>query len=137
MDTFTVEFRIEGGGMSPNQITEALGLDPCMTRDQSVVRGGRTLNALWSYDGGFARNNEEAKTWLSIEEAMSDLVEKLLPKRDAIHAKLGGANVYWWCGHFKDSFDGGYSLSSALLEKLALLGAPIEMSCYVSETPPQ
>lgn len=81
MDTYTVEFRMEGLELQPFEITETLGLVPCQT-----IEANKHIN-----------------------------------KR------------YFWCASFQESFDGGVSLSSDLLKKLADFNSELIISNYHGE----
>jgi len=116
MDTYTVEFRIEGNQLVPSEITRILELEPCQTRDIAANKNSkRYRNPFWSYDGMATETNFVEQDWQSLEEGLMFLLEKLSPKRNLIQTKFSEYNTYWWCGHFQESFDGGPTFSPELL----------------------
>lgn len=130
MHTYTVEFRIEGQTFVPSDATNKLGLQPCQVRDGFVVGKGRNQGiALWSYDGNPSESTHE---WHSLESGLLYVLERLLPKQDLIKANFGEFDMYWWCGHFQQSFDGGPTFSTELLRKLADFGVPVILENYFS-----
>jgi hypothetical protein len=126
MHRYTVEFRIEGAALVPADVSAKLGLEPCQVREGVARR-----NALWSYDG--AAESTQRKEWESLEEGLLYLLERLLPKQGVIQANFGGFDMYWWCGHFQQSFDGGPTLSPELFRKLADFGVPLILDNYFSD----
>lgn len=131
MDTYTVEFRIDGSNLVPSDITEILGLKPCLYRDTSEnVNSKRYRMPFWSYDGISSEDNFKEQEWGSLEEGLQFLLEKLLPKRDLIQSKLKNYNSYWWCGFFQQSFNGGPTFSPELLRKLADFGVKLIIKNY-------
>jgi hypothetical protein len=71
--------------------------------------------------------------WDSLEEGILYILKDLSPKRELIWSAFGKFNMYWWCGHFQSSFDGGPTLSSELLRKLADFGAKLFLDNYFSK----
>lgn len=132
---YTVEFRIEGLLLTPSAVTHKLGLEPCQERiaGSSLSAERRQLNALWAYDG-FSVELNSTREWQSLEEGLLFLLQKLLPLRDLISSNFGEFNMYWWCGHFQDSFNGGPVFSVELLDKLSEFGVPLYLENYFSDS---
>ncbi|MCL7489396.1 MAG: DUF4279 domain-containing protein [Desulfobulbaceae bacterium] len=132
MDTYTVEFRIEGTELVPSEVTRVLGLEPCQTRDMAANKDSkRHCTPLWSYDGMSSETDFVEQEWKSLEEGLLFLLDKLSPKRELIQKEFSDYDKYWWCGHFQDSFDGGPTFSPKLLKKLADFGIELIISNYM------
>lgn len=135
MDTYTVEFRIEGPALIPSDVTTALGLQPCIIADDVTNNSSkRSRDPFWSYDGISTESDFVEQEWKSLEEGLSFLLDKLLPKRDLIRARFGEFKTYLWCGRFQESFDGGPIFSPDLLRKLAEFGVALMISSYKSQS---
>jgi len=133
MNKYSVEFRIEGMGVSPTQITSEICLRPCSTRDVGEPRGksGTNDKGLWSFDGN-SDHPQSPREWESLEDGLLYVIEQLRPKLDRIRNYSSRHDVYWWCGSFQDSFDGGPTFSPLLLSKLAEFGIPLILTNYFS-----
>ena len=136
MHTYSVQFRISGKDMSPDEVTRRLGLEPNQVRIAGERRSANQVRteSLWSYDGGTA-SAEAAREWTSLEDGVRYVLERLLPKRDLIQEYAKSHNAVWWCGHFQSSFDGGPTLSASLLRLLADFGVPLFIDNYFREDP--
>lgn len=134
MDTYTVEFRIEGTLLIPSEITNILELTPCQTEDiGDNINSKRKNNALWSYDGISSEKNFVEQEWKTLEEGLLYILEKLQPKIDIIQTELNIYKRYLWCGHFQESFSGGPKFSPKLLKKLSDFETELIISNYRSE----
>lgn len=133
MDTYTVEFRIQGSTLNPSEVTKSLGLEPSLTWDMATIaRSNRNRKPLWSYDGISTETTFVEQEWKSLEEGLLFLLDKLLPKRKLIQEEFREYDKFWWCGHFQDSFDGGPTFSPKLLRMLADFGVELIISNYRS-----
>ncbi len=131
MDTYTVEFRIEGSTLVPSNVSKVLELDPCQTREKAANKNGKRYRTpFWSFDAISTEENYVEKEWELLEEGLLFLLSKLLPKRDLIHSNFGEYKLYLWCGYFKESFDGGPTFSPDLLAKLAEFGTELILRTY-------
>ena len=132
-DKYTIEFRIEGATLSPNAVSEKVGLRPCLIREpRGPSENTRFRNALWSFDGEASSGDGNAKEWNSLSEGLSALLDALLPKQTIIQQEFGAHDMYWWCGHFQTSFDGCSTLSPSVLTRLAQFGVPVILANYHS-----
>jgi hypothetical protein len=129
MHKYTVELRIEGDFMVPSTVTKDFGLTPCLIIESGVKRKKET--ALWAYNG-VSDGTETAKEWDSLEEGILNVANKLMPKLELIRAYSDKYEVYWWCGHFQQCFDGGPSFSPELFRMLADIGVPLYLDNYFS-----
>lgn len=135
MHYYTVEFRIEGLELNPSTITTDLGLQPCQIRDFTDFNKGSTSRKrhnLWAYDG-FSPNEKREEDWDSLETGLLYVMANLLPKKEQIAALSSRYQVYWWCGHFQNSFDGGPRFSPSLLLQLADIGVELMLDNYQYE----
>lgn len=133
MDTYSVEFRLQGSELVPSNVTKILRLSPCRTIEKGTQKpGNRILVPLWSYDGVSSESNYVEKEWESLEDGLEFLLNSLWPKRSLLYSNFGAFDMYWWCGHFQHSFDGGPTFSPALLRRLAEFGAKLILSNYCS-----
>jgi hypothetical protein len=136
MHTYSVQFRISGKDMSPDEVTRRLGLEPNQVRIAGERRSANQVRteSLWSYDGGTA-SAEAVREWTSLEDGVRYVLERLLPKRDLIQEYAKSHDAVLWCGHFQSSFDGGPTLSASLLRLLADFGVPLFIDNYFREDP--
>ncbi len=136
MHTYSVQFRISGKGLNPNEVTHQLGLVPNQVRIAGQRRSASQVwdDSLWSYDGSTAPA-ATAKEWTSLEEGIRYVLDKLLPKKELIQNYAKSHEVIWWCGHFQSSFDGGPTISPSLLKLLADFAVPLFIDNYFREDP--
>lgn len=132
MHEYTVELRISGAELVPATITQALGLEPSLVRLVGERRGeGKVWDqALWACNGFSAGT---PKSWASLEEGLTFLLDRLEPVRSEIEEYKEKYNVVWWCGHFQSSFDGGPTLSAKLMRRLAGFGVDLYLDNYFAD----
>ena len=75
------------------------------------------------------RDSTEALEWLSLEEGLAFLLDKLQPVKQRL-SRLEDHQILFWCGHFQSSFDGGPTLSPFLLAALGDFGVPVFIDNY-------
>ena len=131
MHTYSVQFRIFGLHLDPREVTLRLGLQPSQVRLAGEKRSANKVwsDSLWSFDGRDAPN-EAVKEWTSFEEGLRYVHGRLMPKKELVMAYAKSHEVIWWCGHFQSTFDGGPTLSVALLNLLGAFGAPLYIDNY-------
>ena len=129
---YTVELRVFGPTLNPDQITSETGLAPCQVRLAGSRGGGRTYSdSLWAFNGG-----AEAKThWDSVEEGLAFVLARVGHLENMFTRYSREYSVIWWCGHFQRRFDGGPTLSPALLGRLARFGGELFIDDYFSASP--
>jgi hypothetical protein len=135
MHTYSVQLRISGNNLDPNEISRHLGLEPNQVRIAGERRSSNQVwrESLWSYNGGAAA--DFPAEWESMEEGLRALLKHLLPKKELIQQYSKSYDVVWWCGHFQSSFDGGPTLSASLLQLLADFGVPLFIDNYFRDDP--
>jgi hypothetical protein len=124
---YTVEFRIYAETLDTAAITKELNLEPCQTKIPS--RRGRKSTAVWAFNGVDDGGDGKAE-WDSLEEGLTYVLGRLWPSRTAIAKYKASAELFWWCGHFQSSFDGGPQLSPSLLSRLGEFGATLYIDNY-------
>jgi hypothetical protein len=128
MHEYTVEFRLSGAELVPATITKALGLEPSLVRQVGERRGSGVWDqALWAYNGFPAGT---PKSWASLEEGLTFLLDRLEPLRSEIDKYKGTYSLIFWCGHFQSSFDGGPTLSAKLLRRMGDFGVNLYIDNY-------
>ena len=127
MNSYTVELRITAESLSPEQVTEDLGLEPSQVRHAGDKRGTSPVftKALWAYGGG--------QEWASLEEGLTSLLRLLSGKESILKRYASTAEVLWWCGHFQSTFDHDTVMSPAVLGKLADFNLPLHLVSYFSD----
>lgn len=130
---YTVDFRISGADVRPDQISSDLGLVPSQTRYAGEPKGKVDFftDGLWAY----SISNEKLgrNEWWSLEEGLSSALKVLTEKRGNILAYAKRFDVYWWCAQFQSSFDGGFTLSADLLRDLSSFGVELRLETYWSD----
>lgn len=126
---YTVELRIESADLNPEQVTKEIGLYPSNSRNSNGGVAKELRGGVWSYDGAAG----ERKEWDKLEDGLAKLVEELEPLLPRLRLQMLRHRVFWWCGNFQSSFDGGPELSVEILRKLADFGAPLLIDNYFSD----
>jgi hypothetical protein len=126
---YTVEFRIFSKTLDPAEITRELALQPCQIRVEGALGlGGRVQDGMWAFDGA-----EGSINWESLEDGLNFVLDKLWPLREIIARYKSSGRLIWWCGNFQSSFDGGPTLSAALLRRLGEFGAELFIDNYLAD----
>lgn len=128
---YSVQFRISGD-IVPDEVTRHLGLQPNEIRlAGALIHGRRMEESLWSYSG--APEGVFVQEWQILEDGISYMLDKLLPKKELIRYYTDNYSTILWCGHFQSSFDGGPTFSRSLLSKLADFDVPVFIDNYFSD----
>jgi hypothetical protein len=131
MHEYTVELRISGSDLDPALITEEFGLRPSMVRHAGEVIGSkRAAIAVWGYNGS---QSDSVPIWQSLEEGLTFVLSKVSHIKPQLEQYRKNFEVFWWCGHFQSSFDGGPTLSASLLKELGEFGAAVFIDTYRPE----
>jgi hypothetical protein len=130
MNEYTVDLRIEGESLSPEQVTLELGLEPSLVRHKGDRRGTSVFaKSMWAFSG-----REPRRDWPSLEDGLRRLLDELAPMRSVMEPYFQTCSVYWWCGNFQSEFGSSIELSPELFKLLATFGAPVQLSSYFSES---
>jgi len=129
MHEYTVEFRIYGKGLDTSAISRDLGLSPSLIIEEGDAKGKseQFAESVWACNGC-----ADAKSWDSLEEGLTFLLEKLAPVRQKIDTYRSKYQLILWCGHFQSSANGGPLLSPSLLKSLAEFGVEVFIDNYLS-----
>ncbi len=131
MHEYTAALRVSGERLDVAAVTEALGIQPThIVRVGEVQQGGPAKKSLWSFEAVPAGGGE----WKSLEDALASLLSVFTVRGSVIRRLQVDFDVYFWCGHFSSSFDGGPTLSAALLRNLGEFGVELRLDNYFSET---
>src|SRR5690242_13697807 len=93
---YTVEFRMFGPGLDPQQVSSALGLASDVV---TTARSEQVSEGVWAYSG--AKGGLALPEWDSLERGLDFLLTRLWPYREAIRAFDGQYKMALWCGHFQ------------------------------------
>ncbi len=130
MHRYTIELRIVGKNLDPDDITRTLGLEPTQVRrmGEPKVEGA---NSKWTANvWGFEVLPPGKDDWPSLEDGIETLLGTFRPIRERLRACSAGNEMYLWCGHFTSSFDGGPTLSPTLLKSLGDFGVQLILDTY-------
>ncbi len=130
MHRYTVELRIVGQTLDPDEVTRVLGLVPTRVarKGEPKVEGATskwTAN-MWGFEV-LPRGRDD---WSSLEDGVASLLRTLSPIQDRLHTYSMSNEIYLWCGHLTSSFDGGPTLSPALLKSLGDFGVQLVLDTY-------
>jgi hypothetical protein len=128
MHRYTVELRISGEHLDPDQITRTLGVTPTQTRRKGERKSETSTwpDNMWSFDA----RPQGQEDWSTLEDGLSSLLNTFGPIRDRVRSCSSGNNVVIWCGHFTSSFDGGPALSPELLRSIGDFGAELFLDTH-------
>ena len=127
-------FRLNGDELRPDEINKILGLEPT----SSGLKGERFST----------RHNGVRRTsfWLlqspldasqPLEEHLEWLLDRLEPKTDSIKSLVEKWYGDFFCGLFSEDLQGGATIESGLLRRLAQMGIPLVLDLYPPEGPPK
>jgi hypothetical protein len=129
MNQYTVDLRIEGEALSPEQVTHDLGLRPSLVRHKGDPRGTSVFaKSMWAFSG-----REPRQEWPSVEDGLRGVLKEVAPLRSIMEPYFQTCSVYWWCGSFQSEFGHTMTFSPELFRLLAVFGAPVQLSSYFSE----
>lgn len=128
MHRYTVELRITGENLVPEEVTRALGFKPSQVRRKGEPRseGSKWTTNMWAFEALPLGRDD----WPSLGDGIASLLSTLNPVRSQLQAFSAANDIYLWCGHFTSSFDGGPTLSSALLKSLGEFGVQLVLDTY-------
>jgi hypothetical protein len=131
MHTYTVELRISGDQLDPNDVSRTLGITPTQVRIKGERRNQNSVwqENVWCYEVF----PEEGESWPNLEEGLNKLLSVIRPVQNQLQSYSSGNKICLWCGHFTSSFDGGPTFSPALLRCLADNGIALELDTYRSD----
>jgi Domain of unknown function (DUF4279) len=130
MHKYLVELRIIGEWLDEKEISRRVGFEASQFVRKGDLQFQRvSRESVWQLD---ARPSGDSLEWLSLEDGLTCLLEKLIPVKAAIDELKASCDVSIVCGHFASGFGGGATLSPIVLELLARLGIKLTISSYCS-----
>ena len=128
MHRYTVELRIVGSNLDPEEVTRTIGLSPTQVRKKGERRSAESTwaNNMWALEALPPDRSE----WSSLADGLAALLGAIRPVQDRLRNYTSGNDLYIWCGHFASSFGGGPTLSPVLLKMLGDLGAQLVLDTY-------
>lgn len=135
-------FSVYGGHRTVAEITALIGLSPTRWGDAGELtpagRAGRMYKPQYltypsTYWSLWAKADDNGSDGYSGFDAVEALVERLLPRADAIAELRRDAQlVMRWSGA-SDSTQGGFVMTAELLAGLATLGCELRGTAYIDE----
>jgi hypothetical protein len=130
MHRYTVELRIVGQTLDPDEVTRKLGLVPTRVARKGEPKVEGAMSKWTANVWGFEVLPQEKDDWPSLEDGIEALLRTFRPIRERLRSCSAGNEIYLWCGHFTSSFDGGPTLSPALLKSLGDFGVQLVLDTY-------
>ena len=140
MHRYTVELRIVGQNLNPDEVTRKLSVVPTRVARKGEPKVGGATSKWMANMWGFEVLPPGKDDWTSLEDGIEALLRTFEPIRERLHSYSEGNEMYLWCGHFTSSFDGGPSLSPTLLKALGDFGVQLMLDTYserLDEVPTQ
>lgn len=128
MHQYTVELRIAGQDLDPDEITRSLGISPTQVRRKGERRSGASVwtENMWAYEVFPSQRD----SWSSLSDGLTSLLNEVLPLKTRLQSFASANKIYLWCGHFTTDFDGGPTLPPELLKLLGEFGVGLELDTY-------
>jgi len=135
---YSVGLTISGDDLDEAEISAMLGMaaslffkkgEPLSPRSQK-----ERSTSTWSID---FYQPAGKPVWPSLEEALRYMIERLLPKRDALLELRERYSMDAYCGHFGSGFGGGPSITPETLGVLSQLGLTLTIKTYWGSTEPE
>jgi len=130
MHSYLVSLRISGKAFDPSDVTKDLSIEPTQVRIAGEPRpGGKSVweESMWEYE---ARPTTGEIEWLTLEAGLRELLSSFSNCVEKLRVYQRLNEVCIFCGHFSDSFNGGPSLSPALLKSLGDFGVELFLDTY-------
>src|ERR1041385_5724550 len=123
MHRYTVELRVSGKALDPDEVTRKLALNPSQIRRKGERRSEKSIwpDSMWSFEVLPPGQDD----WSSLEEGLVATLKLFSPIRSQLQSFLPGNEIYVWCGHFTSSFGGGPTFSPAMLKSLGDFGVEL------------
>ena len=130
MHRYTVELRIVGEALDPDEVTRVLGIVPPRVARKGAPKvagaASRWTANMWGHEVLPVGRDD----WSSLEDGIALLIGTFSPVRDRLLTYSASNEIYLWCGHFTSSFDGGPTLSPTLLKSLGEFGVQLVLDTY-------
>ena len=128
MHRYTVELRIMGPNIDPDEVTRTLGISPSQVRKKGMRKSEVSTwpVSMWALE----IVPDGQKDWSSLEDGLTSLLSRISPLQAHIQNYMAAYDVCIWCGHFTSSFDGGPTLSPSILKLLGDTGVQLILDTY-------
>ncbi len=128
MHRYTVELRIVGTDLDPEQVTNDLGILATRIRRKGEPRSktSKWAESTWAFEVLPPGQDD----WSSLEDGLNALLGVAFPIRSRLGQYSATNRIFLWCGHFTSSFDGGPVLTPKLLKSLADMGVELILETH-------
>jgi hypothetical protein len=128
MHRYTVELRVFGPNVDPDEVTKSTGVSPTQVRRKGDQKSPSSTwkSNMWAFEVVQPGQQD----WPSLSDGLSALMNRFRPVQDRLRTYASRNELYIWCGHFSSSFDGGPMLSATLLKTLGDFGAQLALDTY-------
>jgi|SRR5215470_7088460 len=136
MHSYLVSLRISGPLLNPRDVSRDLGIEPTQVRIAGQPRPeSKSLwtESMWEYA---ARPTTGQDEWHSLEEGLAAIFLRFSGCIEKQRDYQNSCDVCLFCGHFSDEFNGGPTLSPALLKSLGDFGVQVFLDTYSSPSAP-
>jgi hypothetical protein len=129
MHHYTIELRIEGADLDTDEVTKTMGVHPTQVRRRGEPRRAddKWRVNMWALE---VFPPPVQSQWTSLEEGIGRLLDVVGPLKNRMAKYREMHDVHIWCGHYSSSFDGGPTLSPALLKSLADFAVEVTLDTY-------
>jgi Domain of unknown function (DUF4279) len=131
---FRASLRISGEGVQPDEIGRLLGLAPTRTHLRGEPRGLHSISpnlvwndSLWLFQCPLGDDRDPA-------EHLNWLLDSVESKLSVIKDLAGKCHVDVFCGFSSQSGQGGFTLDTITLQRMARLGVPFRLDLYPPES---
>jgi hypothetical protein len=127
-DEFRVRLSILGNDLDPEAVSLKIGLVPTYSAkrgDRIKDRKAVLKRGVWYLD------ERPTDHWDNFENGLTSMIALLLPYKKKLIVLSATYDVQIVGTIFKEAFDGGPTFSPSLLQKLAKLGLPLSLDCYL------
>ena len=133
----TASFRVSGDLLDPEKVGERLGLEATVMGSKGEPKSLRNKNmwrnkSLWRSSIWLLKCPLSNK--LPVDDHLKWLLDRLEPKQDEVFSLAQQFRIDFFCGFSSGNGQGGFTLDSILLARLAKLGIPLILDLYPPET---
>jgi hypothetical protein len=135
MHVYSVGLLVAGDDLDEAEVSRKLGLQPTVfhRKGEPLPPRRRREQSVWSL---IAYPSPDNPDWLSLDDGLRCLIDKLLPLKDVLRGLGQRYSIEAYCGHFGSGFGGGPSISPETLRLLADLGLTLTIKTYWGEDQP-
>jgi len=131
---YSVALRFHSNDVSPDAITEKLGIEPTHVRRVGELRvpsgpdepANQWATNMWSYQPDYDHS-------MALEEQLTSLLQELAPKKEAIRYLAREATAIFWYTCFSSFLATTTKLTPETLTEMASYGARLSLNHYVTD----